>query len=277
MVHIPNIHDSKWIFIAGSETRFVFDVVNAANIVQQKQGNCVNNIYFFTDCSNAAAILSANDLPCGQLFGLDALTRQIELFDDVSSIYCAVSSHGDIDGIENKIKPNELIHKIENIKGLTDGFVLFGQCYSGIFNLTDQSKLCVLGASNFYPSISSSEASGGKWVANVFFYFFFEWFKNPVDVDGDKQHTIADAYKWASYKTNNLLIELKIRDSKTFNEWCIQEQKNIELLKKNPIPANIMDCQVREAALNNRLNIYHNQQEAWISNCDAALRLIVKV
>lgn len=46
MVHIPNIHDSKWIFIAGSETRFVFDVVNAANIVQQKQGNCVNNIYF---------------------------------------------------------------------------------------------------------------------------------------------------------------------------------------------------------------------------------------
>ena len=112
MVHIPNIHDSKWIFIAGSETRFVFDVVNAANIVQQKQGNCVNNIYFFTDCSNAAAILSANDLPCGQLFGLDALTRQIELFDDVSSIYCAVSSHGDIDGIENKIKPNELIHKM---------------------------------------------------------------------------------------------------------------------------------------------------------------------
>lgn len=36
MVHIPNISDSKWIFIAGSEPRFVFDIANAANIVQQK-------------------------------------------------------------------------------------------------------------------------------------------------------------------------------------------------------------------------------------------------
>lgn len=160
MVHIPNISDSKWIFIAGSEPRFVFDIANAANIVQQKQGNCVHNIYFFTDCPDATAILAANNLPAGQLFGLDALTQQIGLFNDVSSVYCAVSSHGDIDGIENKIKPNELIQNIESIKGLTDGFVLFGQCYSGIFNLTDQSKLCVLGASNFYPSISSSAASG---------------------------------------------------------------------------------------------------------------------
>jgi hypothetical protein len=33
---------------------------------------------------------------------------------------------------------------------------------------------------------------------------------------------------------------------------------------------------MRDSMLNSRLEIYHNPQEAWISNMDAALRLIIK-
>lgn len=275
MVHIPN-NDSKWIFIAGSEPRFVFDILNASIIIRNRQKSS-DNIYYFTDCENARNILTMNGCSAGNLYGLSNVKAEIEKFEGISSVYCVVSSHGDIDGIENIIKPNELIKTMQEINGVTDGFVLFGQCYSGIFNLSNQSKFCIMGASNFYPSISHSAITSNNWSANVFLYYFFNWIATPRDVDGDGQFSIADAFKWASYQTNRFLVNLKISDSKTFYKWCLKESKDLEKLKKKSTPQDAPDIDVREAKLNENLLIYHNQQEAWISNCDAAQRLLLKL
>jgi len=271
---LGNNQDSKWLFICGNEQRFAYDVLRASTIIKQLQGHSENNIYYFTDSQYMKKLLQCNNLSSDRLFSLKDVKTQINNFNDIVSVYCVVSSHGDIFGIEDIIKPNQLINDLSNIKGVTDGFILFGQCYSGIFNLINQSKLCIIGASNFYPSVSAI-VENTAWSANVFLYYFFKWINNPIDVDCDNQCTIYDAYKWATYNTNKFLIKQKIEDSKTFDIWCTKEMNEINDMKKKLTIENKVDLTTKEIRLNDRLAIYHNQQESWISNIIAASRLII--
>ena len=275
---LKNFDDSKWVFVCGKETtpRFMFDIVNAAKVVKNRQNGVETNIYYFSDFPSASTVLTENGLSAGQLYPTDRLFSMLDSFENVSFIGCVVSSHGDMDGINcsSNIKPNQLLQKMQNIKGITDGLLLLGQCYSGIFNMPNHSNICVIGASNFYPSISSQiNDNGCNWSANVFLYYFFEWLQNPVDVDGDNQNTILDAYKYTSYKTNEFLVKSKIEDSKTFEKWCLEEQRKIENPSEEDKNKGLTFVRVQE--LNRHLSLYHNHQEAWISNQSAAMRLIV--
>lgn len=275
---LKNCEDSKWVFICGQELtpRFMFDIVNAAKIVKEKQGGIESNIYYFSDFPSASSVLTANGLSAGQLYPTNKLFEILGTFRNISFVGCVVSSHGDINGISCSlnIKPNELLAKMQQIIGLTDGLLLLGQCYSGIFNMPSHPNICVIGASNFYPSISSViDDDFCNWSANVFLYYFFNWLKSPMDVDGDGQATILDAYKYTSYKTNDFLVKSKIKDSKTFQSWCLDEQKKIDNPSEDDKNKGLTFIRVQE--LNTRLSLYHNHQEAWISNQDAAMRLLV--
>lgn len=274
---LKNCEDSKWVFICGQEStpRFMFDIVNAAKIVKEKQNGVEANIYYFADFPSASNVLTSNGLSAGQLYPTSQLFDTISSFSNISFLGCVVSSHGNINGINcaSDIKPNELLAKMQQINGLTDGLLLLGQCYSGIFNMPNHSNICVIGASNFYPSISAPIKDGiCNWAANVFLYFFFEWLKNPVDIDGDGQATILDAYKYTSYKTNQFLVRSKIEDSKTFETWCLSEQRKIENPTTEDRDKGMTFMRIQE--LNDRLSLYHNHQEAWISNQNAAMRLL---
>jgi hypothetical protein len=188
-----------------------------------------------------------------------------------------LTRHGDIDGINCKknIKPEALLKEINGVPGLTDGLLVLGQCFSGIFNMPKQSKVCVIGASNFYPSISSPNIENSdSWIANVFLYYFAKWLREPYDVDGDDQNTILDAYKYTSYHTNLFLTQTKIDSSKTFDKWCTQEY--IDIIQKPQNLQSSLDYVQRMNTLDNKLPLYHNHQEAWISDYDVALRLIIK-
>ncbi|MDR0448994.1 MAG: hypothetical protein LBG89_00840 [Rickettsiales bacterium] len=253
----------------------MFDIINAAKIIKERQNN-ESNIYYFSDFQSASKILTANGLSAGQLYSTDRLEEILNGFSNISFLGCVVSSHGDINGINcsSNIKPNHLLEKMQKIPGLTDGLLLLGQCYSGIFNMPKHSDICVIGASNFYPSISSPINDGRcHWSANVFLYNFFDWLRAPVDVDGDGQPTLLDAYKYTSYKTNNFLVDSKISDSKTFEKWCLDEQRRIDNPTEDDKNKGLPFLRVQ--ALNERLSLYHNHQEAWISNQTAAMRLII--
>lgn len=275
---LKNCDDSKWVFICGNDPtpRFMFDIINAAKIVRDKQGGIQSNIYYFSDMPSANMLLTDNGLSAGHLYPTSRLFDTLDSFHDISFLGCVVSSHGNLDGINcaSNIKPNQLLEKIQVINGLTDGLLLLGQCYSGIFNMPTHSNICVVGASNFYPSISSQiHDNVCNWSANVFLYYFFEWLRNPVDVDGDGQATILDAYKYTSYKTNDFLVKSKANSSKTFDKWCLDEQKSIDNPSEEDRNRGLIFLKVKQ--LNDKLALYHNHQEAWIANQNAAMRLIV--
>lgn len=261
--------ESKWFFIFGNENRFVLDAINASKVLQSI-GCSENNIFYFSDYQQAAkSFLEANNCSSGQLYPLNQIKTKMLSFENSAFVGCVVSSHGDIGGIENIVKPAELIQGINSIKGVTDGMLLLGQCYSGIFNCPKESGICVMGASNFYPSLSM-QLPEISWSANVFVYYFFEWMKNPLDVDGDGEYSIADAYKYASYNTNNVIYNSKIEKSKTFKKWCLDEYAKID----GVVPS--METMAITQQLNLNLQIYHNHQEPWIANSDAANRLILR-
>lgn len=280
MVHIlsrvnPN-QDTKWIFVCGrdSSPRFMFDIINASRTIKERQNEREDNIYYFTDLPGASTFLSDNGLSSGQLYPIIDLIPKLKTFRDIAFLGCVVSSHGNIDGMEG-IRPIELTDTMQQITGLTDGLLLLGQCYSGIFNMPRQSKICVVGASNFYPSLSYSEIDNEcLWSANVFLYYFFKWIKHPIDIDGDNQHTVLDAYKYASSMTNDFLISKKIKDSKEFQKWCLTEYEEIKVQPADQLQKMQFDARMNK--LDERLSIYHNHQEAWVSDQEVALRLIVK-
>ena len=260
--------ESKWFFVFGNENRFVLDIINASKVLQDS-GCAESNIFYFSDYVDVAKkFLEAHGYSSGQLYPLSSIKDKIQTFKNSAFVGCVVSSHGDIGGIENTIKPSELIQGINRIPGVTDGLLLLGQCYSGIFNCPKESGICVLGASNFYPSLSM-RLPNISWSANVFIYYFFEWMGNPVDIDGDMECSVTDAYKYASYKTNMVIYNSKIEKSKSFQKWCLDKSAQI----RGVVPS--IESVAIEQQLNLDLQVYHNHQEPWIANPDAANRLIL--
>ncbi|MDI9314300.1 MAG: hypothetical protein QM529_06475 [Hydrotalea sp.] len=271
--------NAKWLFICGKEAgdRFIYDIINSARAIKDYQGKKDDNFYYLIPNSeafrnhffeNGLKITSDNyfELTLPNLDKIVAAQRQL------SFLGCVVSSHGSVEGgIDEIINPNHLIKKISDIKGLTSGLVLLGQCFSGIFNLPNQDKICVIGASSFYPSISRAQIDEKcHWIANVFLYYFSQWIKNPQDIDGDEEKSIADAYKYTTYHTNKLLLEDRREKSKTFDEWCIKKYTTIKNM------ADMRQKQLFMGALNQEIEMYHNHQEAWISDLKLGLKLLIQ-
>jgi len=274
---------AAWVFLCeedGQSPRFMFDVRLFAESLKSKQDGIDDNMYFFASNSDAMKnLLAEKGINTDKVFHYSKFEEEMRKLNNIPFLGCVVSSHGDINGAVN-IKPNQILSLIQNIPGLTDALLLLGQCYSGIFNMPRQSKVCVIGASNFCPSISANIENIG-WTANVFLYFFAKWLKNPNDVDGDGQMTLLDAYKFASYHTNNALNEIKADLSRQFHIWCTEEVKKLnnlanEILNdKGNNPKDMALYKMSSMKLENLLSIYHNSQESWISDMGTALRLIL--
>ena len=285
MVQILSQNSSRpvWLFICeedGQSPRFMFDIRFFAESLKSRQENeAYDNFYFFASNPDAMKdLLKDRGIVTNKVFACSELETEIKRLENIPFLGCVVSSHGDINGVVN-IKPNKIMDLIQNIPGLTDGLLLLGQCYSGIFNVPKQSKICVIGASNFCPSISS-KFNRVDWVANIFLYYFAKWLKTPFDVDGDGQNTVLDAYKYASYYTDNELNSIKSNLSKGFHTWCTKEVEDLQSLSlkviKNPADSGLMALyQDAQRRLGGRLSIYHNSQESWISDLNTALRFII--
>ena len=277
-----------WVFIAEMDRdspRFLFDIQNFAEKIKTKQDGDDSNFYFFVDNTDQMkSVLKDKNISIDRVFQLSEFQSQIKNLKDISFLGCVISSHGTINGAAT-LNPNLVLSSINGISGLTDGLLLLGQCFSGVFNVPSNSKICVIGASNFCESVSSGQIKGVSWIANVFLYFFSLWFVDDEaqDVDKDGNRSVLDAYKYASFRTNLLLQELKVQYSKTFHIWCTAEVERLYSISSQIIKPekdqNIYELQAMYEAvqqqLNNNLSIYHNTQESWISDMNAALRLII--
>lgn len=290
MVQILNreIQKSVWVFIAEMDNdnpRFLFDIQNFAEKLKTKQDGDDSNFYFFVDnIDQMRSVLRDKNISTDRVFELSVFQDEISKLSNVPFLGCVISSHGNIDGAAT-LNPNKILSSINKIPGLTDGLLLLGQCFSGVFNVPSSSKICVIGASNFCESVSSGRIKNVPWVANIFLYYFSLWFIDEAaqDVDGDGICSILDAYKYASFKTSLLLQELKASYSKTFHLWCTAEVEKLYELSNQIIKPqenqNTYELQAMyetiQQQLNNNLSIYHNSQESWISDMNVALRLII--
>lgn len=281
---------SVWVFIAemdmgsGERPRFLFDIRNFAEKLKTKQSGDDTNFYFFVDnVDQLKSVLEPAGVSVNKVYHISQFEIEMSKLSGIPFLGCVVSSHGNINGAAT-LNPNKILSCMNKIPGLTDGLLLLGQCFAGVFNVPTTSKICVIGASNFCESLSA-KFEEVSWLANIFLYYFSRWFieNNNQDVDGDGNCSILDAYKYASFHTSLLLQRIKADFSKNFHIWCTDEVKKLQDISNQIIAPkegqNIVELQAvyksTQLELDRNLSLYHNNQEPWISDMNVAMRLII--
>lgn len=224
----------------------------------------------------------------------DYMSSNPDLFKDYKNVVFFVLGHGSSTGIDsvNKITPYQLINKIKGMPGSKNAILYLGQCYGGIFNYLKvgtekkpeikEVDLSIIGATEFQLTISYAmkgylydNSITTDWVANVFMYNLFKWFKNPVDMDGDSKFSILDSYKYTEIETSQYLnhlssIRLHVMNDlygKRSNIQSILEKNNLKKAKKDKLE---MDIAAIESELNKHLALFSNKQEGWLLNANPA-------
>jgi hypothetical protein len=227
-----------------------------------------------------------------QPYGIDNVYHVSQLVDVMSHVkphsyvVVTVTGHGQVMGLGGEawplVRPAELVAAIRSVPGITLGVVMLTQCFGGIFHLLDAASippLVLLGATNLNPSLSISiqlrqpllqtNGAGGLsgWAANVFMADFFEWLRSPMDIDGDGNATLLDAYRAAGVRSNERLRKIKAgyfmqaRTLASALEQASRESKP-EIVR-----------QAIEKQLQDTLEILHTHQEPWILHANLARQL----
>jgi hypothetical protein len=119
--------------------------------------------------------------------------KQIIEKDNHKNIVVFVSCHGKLIGLDG-INPCDMFDALASSTLVENIIIYFGQCYAGVFkhaNININNKVLMIGAADLNSSVSYSFCKNA-WCINLFLYNVFNWFKEPVDVDGDKRYTILD-------------------------------------------------------------------------------------
>lgn len=218
-----------WIFVSGSnEERFLNDIKFGIAVLKSK-GITSQNIKLFIDGELNLTLAnlrtgSADDI---EVFNLSNFAVELAKSSFERAVLCS-TGHGDEFGLaaaNNSLTPHHLISSIRAIPGLKYGLLIMGQCYSGIFNFVDareEPSICILGSTGFTESLSLQitlpgqilqqldfELGNESWTANIFLFHFFSWILEPRDIDGSGRHTVMDAFKYASIRTNQHLQHIK--------------------------------------------------------------------
>lgn len=186
-----------------------------------------------------------------------------------------VSGHGDHQAIATKqpVRSTDLIRWMASVRGATSGALVLGQCFAGVFRYVDARSplpVAIMGASNFESSFSTSGIPKARnvpdWLANPFLTYFADWLAAPVDVDGDGQFTIIDAYRYISVKTMEFLHSSRLTKAVYFKEHVLEKRTAWEG-EADP---------VRKAALLGELagavSLLFGRPEPWIMGADEARR-----
>ena len=137
--------NTRFVFVITSqntlEDRFVDDIKNCGLDFLKKIGYPDDKITIVSD-TPSDELQSRNGLSSSLVF-LDSskMLNYIETI-DCDNLIIVSSCHGSIDGIDSKtsIKPYPFISALNNNPKATTILVLFGQCFSGIFNYASSSK-----------------------------------------------------------------------------------------------------------------------------------------
>jgi hypothetical protein len=270
-----------WVFLSGSsEARHLHDIV-FANDVLRKRGVPTQNILVFND--HPADQLHLAPYGIINTFTSGDLARELAKRQGFEFLVAVVTGHGDPSGIStgsnSSINPAEISAAVRGCPGIKAGILILGQCFAGLFHYinagTPNPPLCVVGATNLNPSLSSLvtlraalkkiDGSDGlqSWIANIFLLHFFAWLITPRDVDGDGRSTLMDAYRHSGVHANSHLRETK----RTLHMEVERLRIQVGGLSSQPLtPATQLQIQAIGQQLEQALESLYLHQEPWILN-----------
>lgn len=288
---------THWIFLLPSteeecQPRHLLDIAFGL-FALQKAGIDINNISVIVDSSTenrTRSILSA--------FTGVKYTNPLYTSSDLSNIIAKgeyenvvmyITGHGSPYGLDSNppIKPYPFFKMFYNASHIKNAIIYFGQCYAGIFDKMPLEKhlnfkdsdcnIIAIGSTGFYPSVSYNLKLGTitlSWSANIFLFFALSFLLEKEDVDGDNKISIMDSFKYASYKTNECLVELKKQDEKKELLYKESAEKAIEKLKNENIVGSskenlLLDIEAYETML----KVKFTHQEPWILNSSFAMEV----
>lgn len=277
---------TSWIFLSYSdERRHLLDIV-FATLVLLKRGVDISNIYIFSSDPNAAGILSGLD---------NSNVYKLDQFDSVlasisyTHAFVTITGHGSPNGVGQNMRSADLSKGVRSIQNLEIGVLALCQCFAGVFNFSEaysDPKLVVMGATNLSLSISSTvSVSTGipgvdplTWCSNLFMMHFFDWMRQPIDIDGDGHLTVLDAYKYAgafahdrvSKAKSEVFVEIQDLSAKLTQQRAHKatlEQAGLETLAVE------LDISSILTLMDNKLSVLHTSQEPWLLNANLSRKV----
>ena len=228
-----NLPETTWVFISAGQgqPRHLLDIAWAVASLRSR-GVQDKNIFVFQDDPNFRSHL--DDFSMSNLvhdlkdFAKNPIVTQSEV------CFFVFAGHGSPMGIESDntlLTPTDIFKWARTVKNSKRCILIMGQCFGGIFEALDASsekpEIGVIAATELNLSLSNSfclmrrniKFANSKnevikhWAANVFLFHFFQWIRQPEDIDGDGKYTLLDAYKHAGALTNDDLSNARLLQS----------------------------------------------------------------
>lgn len=203
---------------------------------------------------------------------------------DCENLIIVSSCHGSMDGFDSKkkIQPYPFVTALNNNSKAKNIFVMFGQCFSGIFNYSPldlkEKNIVLMGAAGMSSSYSAErlvlDGTRLDWCVNYAVWAFFNWISNPSDVDGDRRTTAMDLYKYVSSRVlsiNDLL------EHQSYSQWISKRgevEKKIEGTDKADTAA--LDALNKELEKND-FAYKLPRQLPWIQNVEGAVEMTIEL
>ena len=304
---------TQWVFFSASdEKRHLCDLLWCAYCVSKKWGKKFDDFHFFVDNSKADitnTIASRFSNVNANVHGTQDFLRLPTFISKVQTCSVIVSGHGSTDGLtyDNAgfiIKVAQFLDSIRKVIGLEFCWIVYGQCFSGLFTYTDCNKnrkqapnepeLVQMGATEFNITGSagidlSSHLGGavaGKSI-NLFLYFLGCFLNQPVDVDGDGSINISDCYRFCSIQQSDQDRYEKVTKLKDFQSLFIKSsadlknaEKELEKAKKKNDKARISKYEGKIKDLNSKFQFHANlltgNFKPWLLNASTAQKVTFK-
>jgi hypothetical protein len=295
LTDIP-IADSQWVFISASEQehRHLLDIIWAIQCLKQK-GVKDDQILIFQDNPSFDAHFGPFGLSA-RVFPIEELEKLVSAVEGRKFCYFIFTGHGSPEGVHSGGKvysPTFFLKTIRAIKGLERGFLIVGQCFGGIFDSLEvftSPEVGIIGATKLHNSMSNSwplsmrkiemtDNNGNKipaWGANVFLFHLFSWIKAPVDIDGDGQLTLLDAYKYAGSHTHSDLSELKFIAVLDIREKLKWAQAQLQAHHNGTVALTDMEYSTAVTVARQESMLLYSHQESWLLHAHLVRTSVIK-
>lgn len=216
-----------------------------------------------------------------------------------------VAGHGSEYGIATDpvISPEMMASTLLSKRCFKRVLVVFGQCFSGVFNWTNVRRknkkkaveACFLGGSgltvftafdllklgkqnNRFLTLESlnvlqklmTQYKFGSWPVNYFLFQFFSWVLKPRDLDGDGKNTALDAFKYVSILSNeNASLVAGFRLSHAVDQ--IVKHRLDSVASNNPWDSVV---KISQDQMEKDLADSLMPQDPWILNAHEARRIV---
>ena len=289
------LEKTNWVFLLASkdepETRHIYDIKFGIDSLV-RAGIAIDDVTVIIDSNKQENIQIIQNIKGFTNKKIHKSSSLNKLFNknEHDNIVLFVNGHGHYRGLDSNpiITPSSLLTDLQSANNLKHGIVFLGQCFAGIFNympVMPREKegkklppLVIVGSTGLDRSISSArilqEKTEYPYQVNIFFYYLFKWIEKPVDIDGDGNYSLIDAYKYieccviafCNYQKVDSLIKRR-KDELSLYE-AIEKLEN----KKTPNEEKISTTLIIKS-LKKQLSLYEHNQKAWILNAIEAMNV----